>query len=322
MEPLSPASEIPFETFGAWVKSRRNALDWSQAKLAGRAYCSIDTIRAIEQQRANYRPSLEMAERLATCLEIPASQRAQFIALARAVPQNNPTPAETILPNAPTIEPPFASAAPAKPRTLSDALAAPVFSQLLGARQELGAILTKPLAWLLGMLLLVCALIPALGIGIPMGLWILTPGLSRPTWAGGGTSFIVLQQTEPRVKVEANGKEVASGNVIPRGTQVIVTFVVTNSGAQPTQLASIEIGARGPCAKRCDWNSPIVQFAPQQNVTLTPGTSFTYRASRVLTEPGIYFVEPVMRDLQGRYGGIRPFTRIEFRVGDATSDSP
>ncbi len=69
-------------SFGYWVRRRRKALDLTQDALAQQVACSVMTIRKIEGDVR--RPSRQIAERLAECLEIPAHQRLPFIKAARA----------------------------------------------------------------------------------------------------------------------------------------------------------------------------------------------------------------------------------------------
>jgi WD40 repeat protein/transcriptional regulator with XRE-family HTH domain len=69
-------------SFGHWVRIRRKALDLTQAELAQRAGCAAETLRKIEADARH--PSRSMAESLAKALEIPESERALFIKVARA----------------------------------------------------------------------------------------------------------------------------------------------------------------------------------------------------------------------------------------------
>jgi predicted ATPase/class 3 adenylate cyclase len=69
-------------SFGYWLRRRRKALDLTQAELAQRANCSLELIRKIEADAR--RPSRQLAELLAECLGIDASERAAFIQAARA----------------------------------------------------------------------------------------------------------------------------------------------------------------------------------------------------------------------------------------------
>lgn len=69
-------------SFGIWLRRRRKALDLTQAELAQRVPCATITIRRIEAD--DLRPSLEVAERLATCLDIPEAERSAFLSAARA----------------------------------------------------------------------------------------------------------------------------------------------------------------------------------------------------------------------------------------------
>lgn len=67
---------------GHWIKERRRAIALSREALADHVGCSIETIRKIETGRR--RPSLQIAERMATALQISDGDRPQFLQLARA----------------------------------------------------------------------------------------------------------------------------------------------------------------------------------------------------------------------------------------------
>lgn len=72
--------EIP-TSFGLWLKQRRKVLDLTQADLAQCVGCSVVTIRKIEADER--RPSRQMAELLAGCLEITADELPTFLKVAR-----------------------------------------------------------------------------------------------------------------------------------------------------------------------------------------------------------------------------------------------
>ncbi|HEX6290206.1 MAG TPA: FxSxx-COOH system tetratricopeptide repeat protein [Herpetosiphonaceae bacterium] len=69
------------ESLGSWIRRRRKALDLTQAVLAQRVGCAEVTIRKLEAEVT--RPSRQIAERLATCLEVPADAHAHFLQVAR-----------------------------------------------------------------------------------------------------------------------------------------------------------------------------------------------------------------------------------------------
>ncbi len=69
-------------SFGYWLRRRRKALDLTQAELAQRVGCVVTTIKKLEADER--RPSKQLAERLAECLQIPAPDRAAFLKAARA----------------------------------------------------------------------------------------------------------------------------------------------------------------------------------------------------------------------------------------------
>lgn len=73
--------ELP-PSFGLWLKERRKQLDLTQADLANCAGCSVMTIRKIEADER--RPSRQIAELLAGCLEISAEDHPVFLKAARA----------------------------------------------------------------------------------------------------------------------------------------------------------------------------------------------------------------------------------------------
>ena len=70
-------------SFGAAIKKRREAINLSQEKLAALAGCSISVIARLENE--SLRPSRQLAEILATRLQIPVNERAAFVALGRSI---------------------------------------------------------------------------------------------------------------------------------------------------------------------------------------------------------------------------------------------
>jgi len=77
------AYEEMFEinSFGEWVRRRRNLLNLTQAELAKRVGCATVTIKKIEQEER--RPSEQMAELLAEHLAVPEAVREKFIQMGR-----------------------------------------------------------------------------------------------------------------------------------------------------------------------------------------------------------------------------------------------
>src|SRR5437764_106082 len=65
-----------------WLKQRRKELDLTQLDLAERLGCSDDTIQKIEA--GGRRPSRQVAQLLARCLEIPPEEWPAFVHRARA----------------------------------------------------------------------------------------------------------------------------------------------------------------------------------------------------------------------------------------------
>src|SRR5215211_5325413 len=78
-------------SFGQWLKQLRRELDLTQDELARQVGCATATIQKIEADER--RPSRQIAERLADCLELTGSARDTFLRMARARPPTSvPTP--------------------------------------------------------------------------------------------------------------------------------------------------------------------------------------------------------------------------------------
>ena len=68
-------------SFGTWLKRRRKGLGFTQSSLARQIGCSAVTIKKIESD--DLQPSLQLAELVATHLQIPAEERQAFVRWAR-----------------------------------------------------------------------------------------------------------------------------------------------------------------------------------------------------------------------------------------------
>lgn len=78
------------------MKERRRALDLTQAQLAKEVGCATDTMRKIE--RGRYRPSQEIAKRLAECLHVAPEDQQSFVYRARAAANALDSLSSTLLP--------------------------------------------------------------------------------------------------------------------------------------------------------------------------------------------------------------------------------
>jgi WD40 repeat protein/serine/threonine protein kinase/DNA-binding XRE family transcriptional regulator len=74
-------------SFGQWLKRLRRELDLTQDELARRVGCATATIQKIEADER--RPSRQIAERLADCLELTSTGRDSFLRIARARPSTS-----------------------------------------------------------------------------------------------------------------------------------------------------------------------------------------------------------------------------------------
>jgi transcriptional regulator with XRE-family HTH domain len=79
---------VEAHSFGRWLRLKRKALDLSRAALAEQVGCSAATIQKLEEEER--RPSIQMAERLATILDVPAPEHAAFLRFARG--EGRPAP--------------------------------------------------------------------------------------------------------------------------------------------------------------------------------------------------------------------------------------
>jgi transcriptional regulator with XRE-family HTH domain len=71
----------PVYSFGEWLRLRRETLNLTRVELARCVDCSVSALRKIEADER--RPSRQLAELLAGCLEIPSGQLAAFLDAAR-----------------------------------------------------------------------------------------------------------------------------------------------------------------------------------------------------------------------------------------------
>src|SRR3712207_8092354 len=76
-------------SFGRWLQQRRKALDLTQDGLGRRVGCSRATIRKIEADAR--RPSKQVAERLAACLDLAPEDQQAFVTFARTEPSAVPS---------------------------------------------------------------------------------------------------------------------------------------------------------------------------------------------------------------------------------------
>ncbi len=68
-------------TFGEWLRQSRDQLRLTREELAGRIGCSVSALRKIEA--GERRPSVQIAELIANCLNIPPEARTIFVRVAR-----------------------------------------------------------------------------------------------------------------------------------------------------------------------------------------------------------------------------------------------
>src|ERR1700694_3642991 len=84
------------QSFGAWLRQHRRALDLTQEELARQVGCSAITLRKLEAEER--RPSKQIAERLADVLKLAPGDRADFLRFAPRERMPSP-PSEHSTPN-------------------------------------------------------------------------------------------------------------------------------------------------------------------------------------------------------------------------------
>jgi predicted ATPase/DNA-binding XRE family transcriptional regulator len=77
------------DRFGQWLREQRRELGLTQEELADKVGCSRALIRKIEAGERT--PSLQVAELLASCIQIPAQDQAEFVKFARGTSSAFPT---------------------------------------------------------------------------------------------------------------------------------------------------------------------------------------------------------------------------------------
>ncbi|MEM7331000.1 MAG: helix-turn-helix transcriptional regulator [Chloroflexota bacterium] len=81
------------QPFGQWLRQRRKVAHLTQQQLAEQAGCATISIRRIEA--GTLRASTQLAEQLASVLDIPLAEQASFIKYARHIQSESNPPTET-----------------------------------------------------------------------------------------------------------------------------------------------------------------------------------------------------------------------------------
>jgi predicted ATPase/DNA-binding XRE family transcriptional regulator len=117
------------DSFGEWIRQRRRALDLTRDELAQCVGFSVSGLRKVEADER--RPSRQMAELLAHCLQISSEEHLAFIKVARGVDRvKRLGPAVAGLPAVPSR--------PVRPRVVSNLPCPP--TPLIGREPELAAL--------------------------------------------------------------------------------------------------------------------------------------------------------------------------------------
>jgi hypothetical protein len=101
---------------------------------------------------------------------------------------------------------------------------------------------------------------------------------------------------------------------------LMMTFTVCNTGQTGPRIAAfrnLNASVRGPDVCRLGWKDFNSDFPPLFGTTmLHPGQEYRYVESRIFDVPGVYFVEPMLLKLTGKWGAIGPYPQVYFTVVD------
>src|SRR5512137_672979 len=126
------------DTFGEWLRQQRTDLNLTREQFAERVGCSVALLRKIED--GERRPSTQIAELIANSLNIPESDRATFVRVARGELNLERLPA--------ILKPVTVSIAPPTPRVNLPVLPTPLIGRQREV-EELSQLLRDPACRLL-----------------------------------------------------------------------------------------------------------------------------------------------------------------------------
>ena len=285
------ANSATYATIGAWIKQRRAALGLTQLQLASKSNCSLSVIRRLE--RNDYAPSQEIIDCLAKALEIARDDLECFSKLAQ---EGNSHDILTVLEEAISSKP---TGDPLPTPSTPNNSVTPITQPALVPASSL-----QP-RWALwvGLCLVLLAVIGLFS-------WLLNkPGHPKV----GQINLVPMSGELITIKDQAN-RDLRNGDVIALMQTITVTFQIQNFERYPITIQTLEIGVRGPNAKKLNWGAPARHFVNVRELVLPAGQHYIYTSSMTFTTPGDYFIEPVMQNVLGDWGGIEPFTRLWFEV--------
>ena len=112
--------------FGEWLRQSRDELGLTRKEFAQRVGCSVSTLRKIEDGERH--PSVQIAELMANCLDIPPAEHSTFVKVARGE-----LSVDRLSPVTKPVGDPNISPASATPRTNLPVLPTP----LIGRQREI-----------------------------------------------------------------------------------------------------------------------------------------------------------------------------------------
>ncbi|MEI7469789.1 MAG: helix-turn-helix transcriptional regulator [Chloroflexota bacterium] len=278
-------------TLGKWIKARREVLNYSQKTLADKVKYALPTIQRLEQDR--YVPSVDLVEALIRELNISPEDQGAFRNLAR--PSIIPIDKSSIVSLQPTISSQIEQEI-SVPELLYSSSANILTNKIQSIHYFIQTIFLGVIAFTL--------------LFLTYSWW-----LARSVQPLGPLAIQLVGDNNEFVKmVRADGSIVTDKSKITMGEIITATFIVQNTTSQPIMIRAIELSGRGPSIPPLDWNSPIFPSGIDRNIMLQPSETYKYTMQKTFVKTGHYFFEPTLQDVNGKWGGIQPFTRINFEV--------
>lgn len=275
-------------TFGELMRRYRLRAGLTQKQVAAAIHCDHSLVSRME--RGDIFPSLEYVRQFvqAEVLALSDAERKELLEVYRRQTEAR----HRLTMDPPTMSPPIEPQAPQLEKLIPEGLQEKIRGKTRWDGRRLAV-------WAIMLTLFALTLAIASFTPWPQGSHAaeILPSLSSPPGHIVVAEPLFLSSTTPQI-----------------GQLVTVTLRIKNETDQTVRIFRLEAAVRGPGAQQQGWNAPQANFPAVVFLTLPPAADYTYVQTRTFSLPGDYFAEPVMMDSKGRWGGIRPFTRVWFTV--------
>jgi hypothetical protein len=127
-------------------------------------------------------------------------------------------------------------------------------------------------------------------------------------------TIILVGDSDHTMTVETAGHMLQPDDTVKVGELITVTFTIQNNDTHPIRIKRLIAGGRGPGVKCSDWNGTPADFPGVNNILLKPGEVYEYHQSHFFSAMGHYFIAPAYQSADGGWGGMGPYTCINFEV--------